>query len=392
MDWKNTYERVSQNITDPSSQSLHSVIELSRSHFNRYKESAIILSGLQIHQNGKETKRIENHCCSYKYISYGKNVYTYTKTCDGVQRIAIQLDKMKSNHLLILIKLSELENLFPSRLIVIPSVPLPQKTQKNRWQHCSGYAMLCHAVLDRNGKDNSTFWNSDDLNTLQFIKTSIVGTKSTPHFGASGKYFSFGANGVYKIDDKKSSVGLYANKKGRNNKQKKEINEKSSLVEDKLITSLEEAVLSHSRLLFNTSNLLSPLMDVAEHMQHEYGNINLRYGKLGEVGLYLAQVCVNASTRDFHTEFDQGPTMICVPLQQDHKSKKFNFCFSLNKGTIIQLKMNPRLCFVFSANFLNHRQECEATGTTPFFNFASYCNKKLFCHVKKSFDRIRNNK
>ena len=95
-------------------------------------------------------------------------------------------------------------------------------------------------------------------------------------------------------------------------------------------------------------------MDVAEHMQHQYGNINMTFGKMGEVGLYAAQVCVNASTRDFHTEFDQGPTMICVPAQDDHKSNQFNFCVCVNDGMIIQLKMNPGLCIFFSATFLTH--------------------------------------
>ena len=68
-------------------------------------------------------------------------------------------------------------------------------------------------------------------------------------------------------------------------------------------------------------------MDVAEQTQNEYGNIYLTYGKLGKIGLYAAQVCVNALTRNFHTEFDQGPTMIYVPTQQDHKSKNSTFVF-----------------------------------------------------------------
>ena len=54
-------------------------------------------------------------------------------------------------------------------------------------------------------------------------------------------------------------------------------------------------------------------MDVAEGLQEEYGEINMRSGKMGEFGHYAAQVCVTASMCDFHTELDQGPTLICVP-------------------------------------------------------------------------------
>ena len=37
---------------------------------------------------------------------------------------------------------------------------------------------------------------------LRSVKKSIVGNKSTPHFGATGQYFSFGVNALYKIDHK----------------------------------------------------------------------------------------------------------------------------------------------------------------------------------------------
>ena len=87
-------------------------------------------------------------------------------------------------------------------------------------------------------------------------------------------------------------------------------------------------------------------MDGAGKKQIDHGDV--KCGK-PEMGLYVAQVCVNASTRDFHTEFDQGPTMICVPAQQDHKSNKLNFCFCVNDKMIIQRKMIPSLSFFFLA-------------------------------------------
>ena len=77
---------------------------------------------------------------------------------------------------------------------------------------------------------------------------------------------------------------------------------------------------------------------------------------MGYFFLYAAQTCVNDFTQDFHTEFDQGPTLICMTDQKEDKMSKYIFCFHLNSDTIIQLKMNPRLVFVFSAALLTHCQ------------------------------------
>ena len=150
---------------------------------------------------------------------------------------------------------------------------------------------------------------------MRKVKKSIVGNKNTPHFGASGNYFLFGMNGLYRIDDKKSSIAVYRNKRGKDEEQNQKIEEASNWLKDKLQASLQNAVYSQSWLFLHCSNFLSPVMDVADGMQDEYGDINLTSGKMGRIGLYSAQVCINAKTQYFQTEFDQGPTLICAPNQ-----------------------------------------------------------------------------
>ena len=190
-------------------------------------------------------------------------------------------------------------------------------------------------------------------------------------------------NGIYSIDEKQSSVGVYKNKKGKNEEHNNKIEEVSRMLEDKLQATLQNAVECHSRLFLHCSNYLSPVMDVAYQMQDGHGDINLTSGKMSEIGQYSAQVCINATTRDYHTEFDQGPTLIYVPNQTFDDQNKYNFCFRINNKRVIKLKMIPNLSFVFSAAMLNHRQECEETGNNLFINLASFCNKKLFCHMKR---------
>ena len=58
-------------------------------------------------------------------------------------------------------------------------------------------------------------WNEEDYNLLKPVKNSFVGNSNTPHFGAQGKYFSFGVNALYKIDKNKSSIEKYGNKKAK---------------------------------------------------------------------------------------------------------------------------------------------------------------------------------
>ena len=87
----------------------------------------------------------------------------------------------------------------------------------------------------------------------------------------------------------------------KSDKENKRILTNSHWAENKLKSSLEASVHAQSQLFLHCSNCLSPFMDVAGIMQENYGDINLRFGTLGEIVLYAAQVCVNASTQQFHT-------------------------------------------------------------------------------------------
>ena len=163
-------------------------------------------------------------------------------------------------------------------------------------------------------------------------------------------------------------------------------------MEEKLCESLLLAVESYGRKLQNFANLLSPIMDVAEKIQNELGDINLKFGKLGAMGLYSAQLCVNATTRDFHTEFDQGPTLTSVPNQNLEDGPRYIFLFYINTTATLQLPMTAKMSFIFSAGLLTHRQENDSDSNQLFINLASFCNKKLYHHMKKTFKRVLDSK
>ena len=392
MNFDNSYERISNYILKPTSPSLHTIIELSKSHFSRYRKNLIVLSELSVEKIDSKSKNVENRLCSYRNVQFGENVVTTNKKVNDRRIMTVQIERMKNTQVIFVVKLEEVKNLFKDRLIVIPSQPLPAKGNKNRWRHGSGYIMICRALIDFKKQGKEREWNEDDYNLLRLVKNSIVGNKNTPHFGAAGKYYSFGTNALYKIDENKSSIGIYGNNKSQYEEKNKQIQIQSKWVEEKLKTSLESAVDSQSNLFLHCSNFLSPVMDVAEKMQEEHGDINLNFDKFGDIGLYAAQVCVNATTRDYHTEFDQGPTLIYVPAQKKTVRNQYKFSFRINEKLEIQLKMIEHLSFIFSAALLTHRQECDGNEDHIFFNLASFCNKKLFSHMKKSFDRVINEK
>ena len=54
--------------------------------------------------------------------------------------------------------------------------------------------MICRALINTAQDEENTRWNEKDYKLLKSVKNSHVGHNNTPHFGAQGKYFSFGVN------------------------------------------------------------------------------------------------------------------------------------------------------------------------------------------------------
>ena len=99
-----------------------------KQHFKKVHHE--LLYGWWYTEHPNKVYHIENQYCTYKNVVFGKHVQISTISCDGIQQNIIELDRMKYIHCLIVVKLSELESLFPKWLIIIPSVPVPKKTQK----------------------------------------------------------------------------------------------------------------------------------------------------------------------------------------------------------------------------------------------------------------------
>ena len=174
--WNRNFEKISTYILNPSSPSLHTIIELSRTHMNRYKDNMIILSGIQIRDiKTNNNNCMENRDVQYSNIEIGKHVQVSNCYCNGVKMTTIQLEQMKNNQMLIVVKLNELERLLPNRLVTIPSQSYSKETNTNRWRHNSGYIMLARVVVDKTFHYPDIIWEEKDYTLLKKVKKSIVG-------------------------------------------------------------------------------------------------------------------------------------------------------------------------------------------------------------------------
>ena len=95
--------------------------------------------------------------------------------------------------------------------------------------------------------------------------------------------------------------------------------------------------------------------------------------------------CINARTRDTHTECDSSYTIISVPPQEytGYKSMNALFDFDINEHETMTIQMIPKVAFMYSGYMLCHYQLLDSidpkVGT--FLNMATYGNKRLFDNI-----------
>ena len=129
--------------------------------------------------------------------------------------------------------------------------------------------------------------------------------------------------------------------------------------------------------------------------------LHMIYNKITEMstpqgeGSWASSLCVNATTNIFHNEMDCTYTLISVPLQKK-SMMSYQFLFWLNDANILGIKLNPNVAMFFSGLLVTHRQDKfvntrNGNNNDIFMNVSSYGNQRLFCHIKKSFQRTTGN-
>ena len=141
-------------------------------------------------------------------------------------------------------------------------------------------------------------------------------------------------------------------------------------------------------IIFGLSKHISPLIDNGKKLYDKTSADTLEFI---QNGIWSCQVCVNAQTKLFHTELDSTYTIISVPKQNICYYNQTSFEFKIKETEIISIPMTCGTSFAFSAHMLTHKQTANISkgydGTLPFINIASFGNKRLFTHLRKSLHR-----
>ena len=125
-----------------------------------------------------------------------------------------------------------------------------------------------------------------------------------------------------------------------------------------------------------------PILHAANELQKELGDIGLQNVKTSRSGVWQSQVCVNATTKQFHIEKDCSYTLISVPKQGIKKNHFIaNFYFKIQKENLFSIRMKPDIKFMFSGYYLTHRQQSKyQKEDDTLFNVAGYSNNHKFSH------------
>ena len=343
------------------------------------KNNCIVFSGLSVEFKCNEKGKCQNIISSFSNLSYGKNITYTTQASNDITKIVLQTTRTKGKYIFGIMAKDEVKKSVYNDYVVFTESSISHKSM-------SGMVILFVSQQQRHICGHE--WNEHDVAKLRHSKPSTVGNKTHPHFGASGEYYSFGISAVYKVENG-SSVGEYANKRHKMEDKNRLINMYAKQLEAQLIGSVATAFQHLSTICYNVSNWIAPVVDVAYNLQRDNGDINIKNSDLFQLGVPQAHICVNATTSEFHTEYDQSLTYICVPKQKMNGKNWYEFLFNINASTVLSLPMSVGLNLLFSATFLTHRQHCNNQNGHIFLNFASFSNKKLLRHMINSFKRLQ---
>ena len=359
----------------------HCLVELSEVEWRRMKPNSITTNSKSIQII--DGKRIYH----YNDIKYGTNVNTIKriKKKRGYTEhfLEIELRTMVSRYIIIVAPKSNFAD--EANIIICNSSSAENYAP-------SGMLLLCLCV---DKTKSGVSWGQDHCNIVKASKRSVITSKIT-HNNSTGLYYSYGNKGNFGLIND-SSVSQYTYKKYKSEWRNEMSHSSNNFMQQLSAEDLLNGLLDMSVVLPAVGKVVSPIIDAAFEMQKVKGNIELSQVPGSSEGLWQTSICINAETHEFHTEEDCTYTVIKVPKhekqQKKNCDKKYNFIFQLDRKHNIGLPMTDGVAFLFSGSVLTHRQ---SSTTLPqckdglFFNIASYGNKKLFTHIKKSFERKSN--
>ena len=356
------------------------IVMLKQSEYESIHKNAIILHNYKICNDNSLERLVE-----YEIHSIGSNVQTI-KTEHG---IFIDLKNTRHQYFYILTHCEEL-TLNQSSISIYStdgSTISGSIKEKN-----SGYIVLSYGHQYAYNKSRQNQFDEDDMKKISIISNNQV-KRSNFHFNTEGKIYSFGYAPKYcKIGNDGCSFKKFNTSKKKTyteTTKKKYIEYYEGILSTEIIYAIEMM----KRFFPNIQKILSPTISILQtyfDLTDETKSKDMK--KFLELGLANLHFCMNAQTQNKHTEQDQSYTVITVPQQQNldwNKGHGANFEFCINSKCTIFVRMLPNTSFIYSGHLLTHRQQLTQKGNDKisFLNIATYCSKRLFDNMSKSFQR-----
>ena len=369
----------------------HFLMELSKQEYTTLEHCCIHISDIHFYKS--KTAFTEVNQTEFNSIKIGKGIQQSRLS----NIIHLNIDRSKRKMLLIIMDKDECWKC-PQDAITLNTMLSMQKHKRPNIKHQgSGKVILMMAIKARKNsikmQHKRVQWSRLIQEMCNYCKDNILESNMVKHHSSKGRIHSFGYQGVFK-KVKNSSVGLYAIKQRFNDDRQHGVEAISKTIEEMISVEMSFALEQIAKIVVNVDRLLLPVMDVADRKQHDFGDIGMKKDHDLSASMWNTNVCVNASTGDFHTEKDTSYSLITVPSQKQKAQKKcgnkYSFLFKLNANTTLSLPMSIDLTFLFSGTFLSHRQEGNNSRNkedSPFINLSSYGNQRLFTHIRKSFSR-----
>ena len=403
------------------------LIELTQNEWIEQRESCIHITNSWI-MNDHPSQHKHYNKTYFSNITYGANLLDdnhklkgkdfecaiKSNPNDNFMARELHIKNIKSNKVIITTTREDVERVTDNTIFITSTNASSKKTKSGT---ASGIIVIAiikylpqnHRIKNRpKGTSLPIFnimkWEQSLFEKVKSCKQNVIQNSKNSHFQSQGFIASFGNKGSYGkvVDD--SSVSQYSNKQYKNPTKQQQTNDNAYEIELMCSEQVTFAVHSISTVFNNSHKIISPMLPVAHKLQEKYGDVNLKKVLTSDNGIWHSELCVNAMTREFHTERDVSYTLISVP-QQERGLKKGNdevmdrndsyFLFQVNPNNTIALKLIDFTSFIFHGFMITHRQFCEdgyeeekvRNLKENFFNIACYSNKRLFDHLKQSFKR-----
>ena len=413
---KSTFENHDNNKT----QAPLVLVELSQNEKKQFDAFSIHVSDLSI-VNTHPSKLSRFNKSFYKKIQFGTHLLQ-SKNSPKTQDIEFHLHNeemktftakellitnIKSNKIFITITKNDVYRVHQNPIFFTTSQTLSESTKNFK---PSGHVIIAVIKLNTtDSTDSNLTWSQSFSETITQCKNNIISSTATSHFNSQGYIASFGNKGSFTKTANDSSINQYSNKKAINKRQQLLIDSNAKIVENLCALQVQSASKSLCKTLNSSSNIFAPLLNVANSLQHKYGDFNFKKVQTYNDGLWHSEVCINAITKDFHTENDASYTLISVPTQERNNDrstfsnmnrKDTFFLFELDSDNIFAIRMRDNISFFFHGALLTHRQHCD-DGYEPieirkqkpkFYNIACYSNARLFFHLRKTIQRKKDTK